>query len=289
MIDRWRSRLMNWLRVPPEPQPPRGAPGSVRRFRSGRNALRLSLTLWAGKQFVALLGLLVGLAFVSEFRSLHRASRSPEADRPVGTVRSVMRSLPPLRFLRDLAPRTPEPVLWALYLAEAVSVITYLVQIPITYALRRLDYEQRWYIVTDRSLRLRSGVWTVREVTMSFANLQQITVTQDPLQRLLGLSDVRVQSAGGGAPTPQDHSTGDEPSHLGFFRAVDNAEEIRNLILDRLRQFRETGLGDPDEPTASTPARPVASPPDTLLHATRDLLTEARALREVLVRRRTHS
>ena len=62
----------------------------------------------------------------------------------------------------------------------------------------RLDYEQRWYVVTDRSLRLRTGVWSVREMTMSFANLQQITVTQGPLQRLLGLADVRFQSAGGG-------------------------------------------------------------------------------------------
>jgi hypothetical protein len=277
---------MHWLRVPPEPQPPRGAPGSVRQFRSGHNALRLSLTLWAIKQGVALMGLLVGLAMVAEFRSLHRASQAPNGGEPVGTVRSLLRTLPPLKYLRDLAPKTPEPIFWVLYLAEAASVVTYLVQIPLTYALRRLDYEQRWYIVTDRSLRLRSGVWTVREVTMSFANLQQITVTQDPLQRLLGLSDVRVQSAGGGASSPQDSSAGHEPSHLGFFRAVDNAEEIRNLILDRLRQFRESGLGDPDEPTPNAPAPSVAHPPDTLLDATRDLLTEARALRETLVRRR---
>jgi hypothetical protein len=28
---------------------------------------------------------------------------------------------------------------------------------------------------------------------------------------------------------------------------VDNAYDIRDLILERLRQWRESGLGDPDE------------------------------------------
>ena len=79
---------------------------------------------------------------------------------------------------------------------EGIGVILYLIQIPITYAMARLDYELRWYIVTDRSLRIRAGLWSLQESTMSFANLQQVEVRQGPLQRLLGIADVRVQSAG---------------------------------------------------------------------------------------------
>ena len=45
--------------------------------------------------------------------------------------------------------------------------------------------------------------------------------------------------------------------HTGFFHGVDNAEEIRDLILNRLRRFRETGLGDPDE---ARPVPPVGAP-----------------------------
>jgi uncharacterized membrane protein YdbT with pleckstrin-like domain len=166
----------------------------------------------------------------------------------------------------------------------------YLVQIPLTYAVRRLDFEMRWYVVTDRSLRIRTGVWSVQELTMSFANLQQVVVTQGPLQRLLGLADVRVQSAGGGSSAPGQHQR-DQSLHTGHFHGVEHASEIRDLILERLRRFRESGLGDPDEarhlhPPASSAAG-AASRAGTgggpeLLAAARELRDEARALRAAL-------
>ena len=63
---------------------------------------------------------------------------------------------------------------------------------------------------------------------------------------------------------------------------MDNANEIRDLILERLRRYRETGLGDPDEPPP-LPAAPAArNPPPTALAAARELLTETRALRQAL-------
>lgn len=73
-----------------------------------------------------------------------------------------------------------------LWIAKAIGVTVYLSQLVITYIAVRLDYELRWYVVTDRSLRIRHGVWVMREVTMSFANLQQVILSQGPLQRLWG-------------------------------------------------------------------------------------------------------
>ena len=170
-------------------------------------------------------------------------------------------------------------LIWVLKIA---GFILYLVQVPVTYALMRLDYDQRWYVVTDRSLRLRTGIWSVREMTMSFANLQQITVTQGPLQRLLGLADVRVQSAGGGGMESGKHGAAQHSLHTGYFHAVDNAEEIRDLITKRLRQFRESGLGDPDEKHhAGLMPAPVTRESTTLAAAT-ELLAEAKALRQAL-------
>jgi hypothetical protein len=143
----------------------------------------------------------------------------------------------------------------------------------------------RWYIVTDRSLRIRYGLLHVREMTMTFANIQQITVRQGPLQRLLGIADLKVRSAGGGdggdlddEPAHVEEGQG-ESMHIGYFRGVDNAEEIRDLIGQRLRQLRDTGLGDPDELAHAPPAERPESP-NPLLAAARDLLREARALRE---------
>lgn len=178
------------------------------------------------------------------------------------------------------------PLIWVF---KVVGLAGYLLQLPLTYAIRRLDFEMRWYVVTDRSLRIRTGVWSVQEITMSFANLQQVEVTQGPLQRLLGLADLKVQSAGGGdvAPGRQRH---EDSLHIGYFHGVDNATEIRDLIQDRLRRFRDSGLGDPEEQrraalaavAAPQPAEATASAETDVLAAARELAAEAKALRVAL-------
>jgi membrane protein YdbS with pleckstrin-like domain len=188
--------------------------------------------------------------------------------------------------LVEIALRLPPwafPLLWALKIA---GLAAYLLQLPLTYAIRRLDYEMRWYIVTDRSLRIRTGVWRVQESTMSFANLQQVEVTQGPLQRLLGLADLKVQSAGGSEAQPGKRH--EEDLHTGYFHGVDNAHEIRDLILERLRNFRDSGLGDPEEARRTTPPAAIpapsaaATPAADVLAAARELAAEARALRLAL-------
>jgi hypothetical protein len=119
---------------------------------------------------------------------------------------------------------------------------------------------------------------------MSFANLQQVEVQQDPLQRLLGLADVHVQSAGGGSGQQDSgHGRAMDSLHTGIFHSVANATEIRDLILERLRQFRQTGLGDPDDHhDHPTIAAPQAATTTAALAAAHELLAEARALRSAL-------
>jgi membrane protein YdbS with pleckstrin-like domain len=180
--------------------------------------------------------------------------------------------------------RLPKPVLTLIWIVELAGILLYIVQLPVTFLLARMDYDLRWYMVTDRSLRIRHGVWKINESTMSFANIQQVVVSQGPLQRLLGLSDVKVQSAGGGGGAKEDEDAKDDDMHLGLFHSVTNPDEIRDLILERLRRFRESGLGDPEEKSAS-PAMPGATG-DTesaeMLAAARELAAEARALRAML-------
>ena len=118
---------------------------------------------------------------------------------------------------------------------------------------------------------------------MSFANIQEVVVSQGPLQGLLGLADVKVKSAGGGGGGGHSKDEGAD-MHSGLFHCVTNAPEIRDLILERLRRFREAGLGDPDEkPAIEAPAAtsPAAFSPDALT-AARELAAEARALRSAL-------
>jgi uncharacterized membrane protein YdbT with pleckstrin-like domain len=123
----------------------------------------------------------------------------------------------------------------------------------------------RWYIVTDRSLRIRSGVVWLQEITMTFANIQGIRVNANPIERLLGLANVEVRSAGGGDTAHGESSSG----HVGKVAGVDNAEAIRDLLVERLRVYRDSGLGE----------KTIEAPEPLSLSAAREVLQETKALR----------
>ncbi len=238
------------LKVPPEPEPPLGSPGSERVFNAAPGYYHYRLVLWGLKQLGTVIGLVIGLAFVS------------------GGVEFAA-----FPFSSELAT-----------FLEIVAVGFFLVQLPLSFLIVRLDYRYRWYMTTDTSLRIREGITTVRERTMTFANIQNLSLKQGPIQRIFGISDLQVRTAGGGGAESSDESqeglSEADNMHLGYFRGVDNAEEIRDLILDKMRGMRDSGLGDPDEPVAA-PA--TAADSGELLVAARELLTEARALRGVVV------
>ncbi|HSN67795.1 MAG TPA: PH domain-containing protein [Thermoanaerobaculia bacterium] len=241
-----RELVLRLLRVPPEPHPPAG--DRLRVFRAGKNFYKYKLVLWTFTQIGAIAGAVFGLLVLRQME---------------------------VQFTRGLT---------LFRLAEIVGWITLAFQIPFTFAILRLDYEMRWYIVTDRSLRIREGVASVVEKTMTFRNIQQISIRQGPIQRALGIADVEVRTAGGGASSSKEgksHGAGDE-MHAAAFRGVDNATEIRDVITERVRLYRDSGLGDPDD--ARGPAASSALAGEAALAAAAELLAEARALRHALER-----
>lgn len=251
MIAAVQERLLRFLRVPPEPDPPLGAPGSMRVFQAAPSYFRYQLVTWGLGQAGALWGLVVGVTF--------------------------------LRYVPDL------PWTGWIWVAEGIGIASYVIQLPLTLLGVALDFRMRWYIVTDRSLRVREGLMRVREQTMGFANIQNLSVRQGPLQRLLGIADLEVRTAGGGdgGSGGKGHQHNKNQSlHLAYFRGVDNAEEIKTLILERLRRLRGAGLGDPDEGEEAEPATAIASAPApaaaSALTAARELAEEARRLRQAV-------
>ncbi len=70
--------------------------------------------------------------------------------------------------------------------------------------------------------------------------------------------------------------------HLGYFRGVDNAIEIRDLVLEQMRGRRDSGLGDPDEANVGPATVPATEDGTALLSASRELLTEAKRLRSAV-------
>lgn len=155
--------------------------------------------------------------------------------------------------------------------ALAVAVLPDL----IAYAAIHLRYDTTWYVLTPRSIRIRRGIWAITETTITFENIQNITVQQGPLQRYYGIASLHIRTAGGGGGHGK-HS-GSDTSHLGVIEGVENAPEIRDLIAARVRASRSAGLGDEHHADAGAPAwSPEA------LAALRQLAEEARRLRLAL-------
>lgn len=169
-----------------------------------------------------------------------------------------------------------EKVLWPALLLGGSTVLFLFLFVFISYASLRLDYEMRWYVLTDRSLRIREGLGHMREVTLTLANIQDIKVSQGPLQRLLDLTDVVVDTAGGGGASA-GAAHGSVHGHHGVLRGVDKGSDLVAKIRSRVQQRKGAGLGDADEPAADEP--------DAFLGALRELLDEARALRETAAAR----
>jgi membrane protein YdbS with pleckstrin-like domain len=244
MYERLKSTLLWLLKVPPEPHDPMGDVHSLRVFRAAPGYLRYITIAWALWQLAILLcGLLV-------FIPLAVAAAT-------GLAAILVSAL------------------------GVLAAVVFLGQAGLSFFSLRLNYEMRWYKVTDRSLRIRAGVWNVHEMTMTFANVQNITISQGPLERLFGISDVKVDTAGGGGSS-ESHGRGEALNlHVATFGGVDNPEEIRDLMLQRLRRLRDAGLGDLDDAPAlkGAPVHDPAFGSAETLHVLAAFRDEARALR----------
>jgi membrane protein YdbS with pleckstrin-like domain len=117
----------------------------------------------------------------------------------------------------------------------------------LAYIALHLRYDTTWYVMTDRSLRIRRGVWSIHETTITFENVQNVKVTQGPVQRAFGIASVLVETAGSGASTSRNNQERGSVANKGLIEGVENAEAIRDLILARLRLSTTAGLGDEDD------------------------------------------
>src|SRR5688572_28054729 len=193
-----RSRMYNafqhgcerLLRIPPDPRPPPGDETSTRIFRAAPNFFKYLFVIWA----LSTLGIFANV---------------------------VVSIVGPLIGAVDLL-KEGKPWGWALMPVPLVVFAIFSLVSLFRLAVVRLDYEKRWYIVTDRSLRVREGVIGVQEMTVTFANIQNISIAQGPIQRALGIADLRVDTAGGAGAASHSHYAAAQTAHVAWFRGIDN-------------------------------------------------------------------
>lgn len=268
--------LLRLFRVEEQPEPPPGSPESLRTFRASPRFFRYSVLKWALGQGGAILGLIVsafGFGFVN-----------PETWTTDVEPFDRFRIVNPVTWTTDIEPL--DRFLWFTQVFAPLLIILFLVQLVASFVVLRLGYEMRWYMVSDRALRIRYGIYSLREQTLTVVNIQNMAVKRGPLQRLFGIADLEIRTASGGGSDDDD----EDSLSRGLLQGLDNAEEVRDLLLAALRRSRDAGLGDPDDRSAvsavpaSSPraAAPAGEDGGSVLAAARDLLAESRALRRTV-------
>lgn len=166
-------------------------------------------------------------------------------------------------------------LLWVAFAAETLFGAA---AVFFGYFTARLDFEMRYYILTDRSVRIREGVVFLRESTLTFANVQNLRIRRGPIQQLFGIADVLVDTAGGGSGKPDSDTHQGAGAHRGAIQGIENPSEIRDLVMGLLRKFRDAGLGDPEDHARSGPTE--GEPVERM----REILAEVKGLRMALTR-----
>src|SRR5436190_12843374 len=125
MMDAFRRWCEKILRIPPEPEPPPGDEATARTFRAAPAYLRLLLIVW-GISNVAIVFFVTMSMGIGLVVALVETRQQPGA----GLIAAFL----------------------ALVLLMIVVALVF--QAVFRYAVIRLEYEKRWYVVTDRSLRI---------------------------------------------------------------------------------------------------------------------------------------
>ena len=260
-----RAALLRFFRVSERPTPPPGSGAEPEIFRASKRFLYYSIFAWVPKQIAAFMGLLASLAF---FGSLEQPFvRAEGLDRVLEFIDQLEVQIGPVEF-------APTDFFWFF---EALAIVAWAGQLLFTGLFIKLGWELRWYIVGDSSLRIREGLWSLREQTMTVANIQNMKVKQGPVQRLFGIADLEVQTAGGAGGESVEEAAADSKSsfHIGRFRGLEDAHALRDRIRVLLAKHRGAGLGDDDDPDEAGDGASTAE----LRDAATALLEEARALR----------
>jgi membrane protein YdbS with pleckstrin-like domain len=198
----------------------------------------------------------VWASVVALFRVPPEPPTLPAAGEAVRALRPAPGYLRYLKFFFWLAliPGDILPLIGWVAVAAFSPVLALALAVPFLFALVAPDlvayvgihlrYDTTWYVLTDRSLRIRRGILSIHETTISFENVQNVEVRQGPVQRYFEIADVIVTTAGGGGRHSKGEASTSTGAHVGVLQGLADAQAVRDLILERVKRSRSAGLGD---------------------------------------------
>lgn len=126
-------------------------------------------------------------------------------------------------------------------IAFFLGAITYLVVISgLAYLWAKLSYKYYKYELSELGFKKESGVIWKRYVTIPYDRIQNVDIYRGLLARLLGLSDLHIQTAGMSMPM-QYGAMQSEGRLPGLSPEI--AEKLRDELIMRARQNKIQGQG----------------------------------------------
>ena len=262
-----KQKLLKFFRISERPDPPPGFGPSDRTMNPSRRDLGYRYVEWSIDQFFTLIGLILSLAVV-------------------GIIHIPW--IPDFNFIPDAIEELTVPIGFfhlrvgsLLFALELIAIPAFLVQLVVRGLLVKLSWELRWYMIGEDSIRIREGLWSVHEQTMTVANIQNMIVRQGPIQKWLGIGDLEIHTAGGGAKGGDGGGDKKKGLHVGRLQGIDDPQALRDHIHQNQIRHQNHVRG-----VTSKGSKSAAHPPDKgtnenhgLKTAANELLREVRALR----------
>lgn len=141
---------------------------------------------------------------------------------------------------RVLQLNRPHPNLLKLYVLQSLLLgpLFPLILVPLVFR-----YSTLRYVFDEEGVSMRWGVFFRREVSLNYARIQDIHLSNHLIERWLGLARVQVQTASGSASAEMT------------IEGLQEFELVRDFLYSKMRGAK--GLADLDAPAAGVGARQV--------------------------------
>lgn len=124
-------------------------------------------------------------------------------------------------------------------LGIGLVIFSFLVALVFSFIWAKLAYHFYRYELTDAGFRKELGVISKKYVTIPYDRIQNVDIYRGILARILGLSDLNIQTAGMSATVGRSGG-GAEGRLPGVSREI--AEQLRDELIQRARQAKNQGL-----------------------------------------------
>ncbi|MEM2929889.1 MAG: PH domain-containing protein, partial [Thermoproteota archaeon] len=170
-----------------------------------------------------------------------------------------------MSILIMLSPLTLNPGI-LMMVVFILTIICLLVLVPSIIWIN-LYYLSLFYTFTESEIIVEKGVWWKHKSIVPYNRITNVDIRQGPVSRMLGLWELRVQTAGYHA-APGSYGVAE-----AILQGIKNVEEVRSFILNMVRTLK---------PVAVETGFERVTPPKEL---EQQILEELRRIREILGRK----